>query len=255
MKRFMDTVGSGARRVLVAAIVVGIVSGFGSPEPGSSPDLMAQDVMALGPFAALEPGRYFIDADADSSTPLRVVYDIPAEGWSQWIGAARFHDDGHVGISITTVVNLVRDGCREHAWADPPVGPSVDELADALAALAPFQLTSPPEDVTAFGYRGKHLVLTTPDLLEAGADDLVEEPDVPFPDCVDGLLKSWVAPIDTAEPGDAFYGYTGPGYVEEIWLLDVDGTRLMIAAERSLGSPSEDVAEQQAILESIVIEP
>jgi hypothetical protein len=30
--------------------------------------------------------------------------------------------------------------------------------------------------------------------------------------CTDGDLKSWVAPIDTTEPGDAYYGYTGPGY-------------------------------------------
>jgi hypothetical protein len=31
-----------------------------------------------------------------------------------WIGGAKFSDVGHVGVSITTVVNLVRDGCREH---------------------------------------------------------------------------------------------------------------------------------------------
>lgn len=78
--------------------------------------------------------------------------------------------------------------------------------------------------------------------------------DISFRGCVGGKLKSWVAAIDT-EPGDAFYGYTGPGYVEEFWILDVDGTRLMIATERSLGSPSEDVEELDAILDSIRIEP
>jgi len=64
-----------------------------------------------------------------------------------------------------------------------------------------------------------------------------------------------VAPIDTAEPGDAYYGYTGPGYREEFWILDVERTRLMIVAERSPGSPPEDLAEQLAILDSIRIEP
>ena len=41
-----------------------------------------------------------------------------------------------------------------------------------------------------------------------------------------GLLfvKSWVAFVNAAEPGDAFYGYTGPGYREEFWIIDVDGT-------------------------------
>ena len=205
--------------------------------------------MELAPFAPLEPGTYFIDPDGDPSTPLRVVYEVPAEGWSMWIGAAKFADDGHVGVSITTVTNLVRHGCRDHSWADPPVGPSVDDLATALADLAPFKVTSPPRDVTAFGYSGKHLELTVPDLPVEGEGD-----DRRFTGCVEGMLKSWVAFIDTAEEGDAFYGYTGRGYREEFWILDVEGTRLMIASGRSPGSPAEDVEEMRTILDSIRIE-
>jgi hypothetical protein len=154
-------------------------------------------------------------------------------------------DRGHVGVSIFTVTNLVRDGCRDHRPADPPVGPSVDDLAAALADLAPFKVTSPPRDVTAFGYRDKHLELTVPDLspegkgLESG-----------FTECVDGNLKSWIAPT-----AGAFYGYTGPGYSEEFWILDVEDTRLVITAERSPGSPRGDLAEMRAILDSIRIEP
>jgi hypothetical protein len=79
--------------------------------------------------------------------------------------------------------------------------------------------------------------------------------DLRFTGCEEGNLKSWVAFIDTAEPGDAFYGYTGPGSREEFWILDVEGTRLMIAAGRSPGSPSKDLAERRAIRDSIRIEP
>src|SRR3990172_10187749 len=113
-------------------------------EPSSTP--MVQDIMELEPFAPLEPGTYSIDPDLDPSTPLRVVFEVPAEGWAQWIGAAKPADDGHVMVSITTVTNLVRHGCRDHSWADPPVGPSVDDLATALADLAPFRVTSGPKD-------------------------------------------------------------------------------------------------------------
>lgn len=214
----------------------------------SSPTPTVHDVMEIEYLAPLEPGAYSIDPDLDPDTPLRVGYEVPA-GWSQWIGAAKFAAEGHVGVSITTVSNLVSHGCRDHSWADPPVGPSVDDLTAALADLAPFRVTSPPEDVSLDGYGGTHLELTVPKLPVDGTGD-----DISFRGCVGGKHKSWVAAIDT-EPGDAFYGYTGPGYVEEFWILDVDGTRLMIATERSLGSPSEDVEELDAILDSIRIEP
>jgi hypothetical protein len=169
----------------------------------------ASDVWALEPFTDLEPGTYFIDPDLDPSTPLRVTYEIPAEGWQSWIGAAKFSADAysHVGLSITTVSNLVSHGCRDHSWAEPPVGPSVDDLAAALADLAPFRVTSPPEDVSIYGYQGTYLEVTVP-------EDQPFSDDGNFVGCPDGNLLSWVAAIDT-EPGDAFYGYTGPGYTEE----------------------------------------
>ena len=118
-----------------------------------------------------------------------------------------------------------------------------------MTKLVPFKVTSPRADVTAYGYSGKHLEWTVPDLPVEGPLD-----EQRFIQCDEGL-KSWVAFIDTTEPGDAFYGYTGPGYREEFWILDVDGTRLMIAAETSADSPAEDIAERDAILDSIVIEP
>ena len=244
--------------VALLVVLAGCAPGTGTTTPRTSapptpsapsPTPTIQDIMELEPFAPLEPGTYFIDPDLDPSTPLRVVYEVPYEGWSQWIGAAKFADYGHVGVSITTVSNLVRHGCRDHSWADPPVGPSVDDLAAALADLAPFRVTSPPKDVTIYGYHGKHLELTVPDLPVEGEGD-----DRRFTGCMEGTLKSWVAAIDT-EPGDAFYGYTGPGYTEEFWILDVDGTRLMIEANWSPASPRKDVAEMRAILGSIRIEP
>jgi len=202
--------------------------------------------MSFEATSPIEPGTYFIDPDLDPSTPLRVVYEVPSEGWSQWIGAVKFAGERHVAVSITTVANLVREGCSDHAWANPPVGPSVDDLATALADLAPFRVTSPVKDVTVYGYSGKHLAWTVPAMPSTHEG---------FTQCIDKNLKSWVGAVDTAEEGDAFYGYTGPGYREEFWILDVEGTRLMIAAETSPGSAPADLAERRAILNSIRIEP
>ena len=204
--------------------------------------------MELPDFAPLEPGTYFIDPDGDPSTPLRVVYEIPAEGWSGWIGAAKLADDGHVGVSITTVRNLVRHACRDHNPAKPPVGPTVDDLATALSNLAPFEVTSPPRDVSIYGYRGKHLELTVPDLEVEGEGD-----ERRFARCITGKLKSWISPPALA---GTFHGYNEePGLTEEFWILDVEGTRLMISAVRSQRPPPQDHAELEAILDSIRIEP
>jgi hypothetical protein len=197
------------------------------------------------PFSGLAPGLYAVDPDLDPSTPMLVTFRLSHEGWKSWIGAAKFSRAGHVGVSITTVTTVVTDGCRDHTWAFPHVGPSVDDLATALANLRPFHLTRPPEEVTAFGFPGQHLTWTVP--------NLPMSKDGHFTRCAEGKLKSWVAAIDV-EPGDAFYGYTGPGYQEEFWLLDVEGTRLMIATERSLGSPPRDVRELRGIVDSIQIE-
>ena len=99
--------------------------------------------------------------------------------------------------------------------------------------------------MTVYGYGGKHLELTVPDLPVAGDG---------FAGCVGGDLHSWFSPNHDA--GDnAFSGYEGPGYTEEFWILEVEGSRLVIAAARSPDSPSEDLAEQRAILDSIRIEP
>jgi hypothetical protein len=249
-------------RLLMLALVV-VVAGCGSGREAGpantshsasdpSPDPAIQDVMKvadIGSFAPLEPGTYFMDPDLDPSTSLRVVYEVAADGWVQWLGASKFAADGHVAVSITTVSNLVRHGCRDHSRLDPPIGPTADDLATALAELAPFRVTSPPTDVTIYGYRGKHLELIVPNLPMTGRGN-----DRRFAECAGGKLKSWVDPLSRPYAEDAFYGYTGPGYTEEFWILDIDGSRLMIAAERSPGSPPDDVDAQRAILDSIRIE-
>ena len=149
-------------------------------------------------------------------------------------------------MSITTVTNLVRDGCRDHRPADPAVGPTVDDLVAALSGLAPFEVTSPPSAVTIHGYHGKHLELTVPELPVVGQGDQRG-----FAECIDGELKSWIAP----HLSYAFYGYNAePGRTEELWILDVEGTRLVIETNWSPASPAQDVAEMRAIFESIRLE-
>lgn len=52
----------------------------------------------------------------------------------------------------------------------------------------------------------------------------------------------------------AFRGYNAEP-IKESWILDVEGTRLLIETNWSPASPPEDVAEMRAIIDSIRIEP
>jgi len=220
-----------------------------SPSPTAVPaPTYPANVMEVPQFSPLEVETYFVEP---VGTDIQVFYTIPTEGWISWIGAfkpglATDPPNSVVGFSIVNVTNVVRDGCTGHVAVLPPVGPTVDDMATALAALSPFVLTKPPSAVTIDGFSGKHLELTVPDLTLGGPVD-----DPKFTDCTSGELSSWIGP----PLGFAYYGYSHPGQVEELWLLDIDGTRLMIQTLRSPGSSEGDLAELHSIFESIDIVP
>ncbi len=206
------------------------------PRPGPV-DVMSLDLQGFEP---LERGTtYLIDPDGDPSTSMRVTYEIAAEGWDAWPGAVKDNLAGHTLLTITTVDNLVADGCADHTLADPPVGSTVDDLANALTQLAPFEVTEPPTDITLKGYQGKHLALTVPTGTDMAA-------------CQDGAIHSFAF----ANNGDeAFSGYNVGTSTDEYWILDVDGTRLVLIANTSPSSPDEHLAELQEIIDSIRIVP
>ena len=219
------------------------------PSPTAVPaPTYPMDVMTVPDFSPLEVETYFVEP---VGTDIQVFYTIPAEGWMSWFGAFKLGSETDppnsvVGIGILNVTNVVQDGCIGHVAAVPQVGPTVDDMATALAALTPFVLTKPPTDVTVDGFSGKHLELTVPDLKLGGSGD-----DTEFTDCTDGELWSYIGkPLSFAN-----HSYSHPGQSEEIWLLDVDGTRVMIGTFTSPGSSDGDIAELRSILDSIDIVP
>jgi hypothetical protein len=240
-------------RWLLAAAAVAVVAAVGAllaadgdekidtvtPTPTATPgprDVSHEDDI-------IEPGTYFVDPDEDPSTPLRVTYQVAAEGWSAWLGAAKLRTAGHTMLSIITVDNLTRHACDDHQPADPAIGPTVDDLATGLSSLPPFVVSAPVTDVTIQGYRGKHLELTVPELQHSRDN---------FTDCDDGKLMTWFSKLTDG----AFYGYNAePGRTEQFWILDVEGTRLVIETNQAPDALPQDVAELQAIFDSIRIEP
>ncbi len=69
-------------------------------------------------------------------------------------------------------------------------------------------------DITLDGYAGKSITLHVP-------DDAVLSGE--FTDCDQGTFGIWTVSIDGA-PGPEPYRYNqGPGQIDELWILDVDG--------------------------------
>lgn len=252
-----------AAAVLVVAVVGALLANSGGNDEDSvgtvatNPDngpvttnggtAVAKPVPQVEDFLPLEPGLYFMDPDGDPTTTMRVTFEIADSGWTSWLGTASFDKGDQVSLSVMTVSNLVRQGCTNHNPADPAVGPSVDDLATALTRLAPFKVTSQPTDVTVDGFRGKHLQLTVPEIPVQREQ---------FIGCAsNGKLQTWFSPLHDGGKG-AFYGYNAePGRTEDFYILDVEGTRLVLATNVGPTSHPDNLEELKAIFESIRIEP
>jgi hypothetical protein len=112
----------------------------------------------------------------------------------------------------------------------------VDDLANALATLPGVGATA-PTDITVDGYRGKQVTLTAPPSMLIGC---VLSPD--------GNMRIWASPLG------ATYGMD-PGDRNQVWILDVDGQRLVIDAPQPMTQSVAEKAEVQQVLDSIELAP
>ncbi len=121
-----------------------------------------------------------------------------------------------------------QDAAPDGAPPDVVVGPSVDDFANALADHPLLDATD-PVPVTLGGYSGKYVDLQLP-------ADLTR--------CDVGYYP-W-------EPG--IYAQ-GPSHRWHLWILDVDGIRVVAAAMDYAGTSAQHRAELDSIVQSIQIEP
>jgi hypothetical protein len=198
--------------------------------------------MPIPPVDGLLPaGTYVSDLDGTGPYP-RVVMDLPS-GWSgfkgQWVNK-NLGGPGFAGLTFWNVDEVYADGCH---WQRPRLAPGrgVDELASVLAHR-PLRNATGPVDVTLAGYNGKYMVWSVPD-------------DIDFADCDvdpgDGVhyFESWTASI---VGGDRYQ--QGPGQEDELWILDINGQRLVIDATHMPGTSMADVAELHSIMRTIRFE-
>ena len=109
---------------------------------------------------------------------------------------------------------------------DPPVGPTVDDLVQALREIPNISTTEPVAS-TIGGVPATYLEMTHDETLPCQAYQFY---------IWDGNLTQ------------------GAGQIVRTWVLEVDGSRLVVSALRYPEATAEMLAEQQSILDSIQFE-
>lgn len=243
--------------ILIAIVALLVLAAGGAVLIGSRPDSTptpiaspTADLTHLPPmiseYRTARPGRYMMRGPSSGGAvvgwPLVVTATLPA-GWTQY-GPARgsgirkpYPDQYQAELSMWSVDNVVADGCPKDPLdarlMDPPVGPSVEELATALRAI-PGVRASAPVAAAVDGFGGVRLNLTLPD-----------QPDCEF-------FQLWISPPSRGEA----WTYAGPaGWVHQIWVVDVDGLRFLIDAASAPDAPAELLRELDQIVASIDILP
>lgn len=198
-----------------------------SPMPGAS----EQGARELPP-GAMEPGTYSGEFEG-----TRYTFTIPASGWSNYPEAgccviyAGGDADGAIIFLTGDITSLYARAC-ESSGTEFEVGPTVDDLANALVSLQDFEV-SKPTDVTLSGFHGKRVKVTVP-----------SDVDVSNPDCYQGNYH--------LTPGRH---YQAAGQTDDNWILDVGGRRLVPTFATTPDTPADVLEQIEQIRDSLVIEP
>jgi hypothetical protein len=226
--------------VLVAAAIAGAVwlSGVATVDRSEGPGPSEEHVEVGEPtdmsgiYGPLEPGTYSMPLwrEAEDGTLPRAQVEVPEGYFSNGgyvvdAGNSATEPDQWGEVAVWRVEHIVPDPCDGSTYAD--IGPSVRALARALTRQ-PGQETTRPRPVTLDGYPGLYLEVTST-LPEIGG-------------CAYGMHALW----HTGDAGDEPYGQDRPGVTNHLWILDVDGTRLVVAVSNH---PYQSDAQHQGLLD------
>lgn len=229
--------------VLVIAIVgVAVirpgVSGVGGPstalpsEPAPTTDGPPPSTLDYTWPGPLNAGTY----------TTRLIWDIPFElrftvpdGWQARDVEVLRHE---LAVAFHRAGNTFADPCGRVAM-DPPTGPTVDDLADALAALPEFDATEPIPVRAGDLADGRYLELEVRDDAVCRMPGMWEDP----PDSYNGE-----GPV-----GPPWWAAEMPNM--RMWILDVDGVRLVVSVLWSDSATPADLDELAAVVDSVRIVP
>lgn len=223
----MTTIKIGAAALAAVAVLAACgnddEAGTGSDRDGEGPTTNASppDYQTMPDDSApIDPGRWAVRAEGPSEAPL-AVFDVP-EGF---IGGGPYiwTNKPWAVMGYWTVDVVYDDPCSDSGSA-PPLGDTVEDLADALAAQK-VTTTTQAAPVSVGGYDGLYLELSTP-------------ADFDYARCHQDGLHIWGDRPVIAEP-----------VADRYWVLDVDGQRVMIMVGSDATATDETVRLFSGIVE------
>lgn len=226
---------NGALGVAVAVVLAACSSTGNDTEVRGTAPVQRSNVAPALPDGRLDAGRYSIRTlDSVFDAENLITMHVPAgyEGADGFL--VRKPGNGQNAVSNWIVGNVYGEACH---WSSTlpvePVASTVDGLVAALASQKGRHVST-PIDVEVDGFTGKYVEMTTPLRINVAK-------------CDDGQFRAW------SDTGDGAR-WTEPGQRDLLWIVDVDGTPLVIDAALGPETSGQDRAERTRMVESIQIE-
>ena len=199
--------------------------GSGSVQQSPSPSDGVEDA-AREVISTLDP-----DFDASHQITLEVPDGYGNHGGFAWLKSGLLE----TGVSVWVVDRVYAAGCRadESRLERAPQG-SIDGLAALLASQDGFRVST-PEDVTVDGFSGTYMERTLPPKTDPGQ-------------CFAAMFQVWISRGN----GNRYLQHTGQR--DLLWIVDVDGTPLVIDAPLDAEASEQDRTELLRIVDSIQID-
>jgi hypothetical protein len=247
---------SGRRWLILIATAAAVVAAFAlvatredqaTPADQPTPTVtVTQRAMPNTSRDQLAPGTYFVDEVEGTPTP-RIFFTIGA-GWFD-----PYEDEGwailnqNVGVvAFSRPARVFSEFCRPDDGFHPGPVDTVDGLVAALSEQGGWADVSAVSEISLDGYSGKAFRRTAP---------------TEFADCETGLGGTRLSAGPVSHPvfgsweGGAGGGPYEPGETETLWVLDIDGTVVLIDAGVWPGPSSAARADAvAAVLNSIRID-
>ena len=205
-----------------------------SPQESGSADGGPKTLVAGS--EALPAGTYRFDLEALAPTEGQVpgfTVTIP-DGWGNLDGWGIITGNGQRerGLTFWDVDEVYKRPCSGGTLIQP--GPTVADLARALGEQ-PMRDATDPVDIVVDGFKGVQLEWSVPAHFD-------------FSKCDDGRFDSWTANGGSWNAGRY---QQGPGQVDRLWILDVEGERLVVDASFMPSTTPKDREELWRVTESI----